>query len=89
MDGSSDALIADAPEIDGMVFIESSNVPEKVSPGEIVPVTVTGAEHYDLFGKVGPTPRGWSGLVASEWQQFFDSHAPPLRAKPVRSAHKD
>jgi ribosomal protein S12 methylthiotransferase len=35
----------DAPEIDGLVFVEDAG-----PTGEIVRVTVTGAEEYDLFG---------------------------------------
>jgi len=34
----------DAPEIDGYVIVEG-----ELPPGEIVPVRVTGATHYDLF----------------------------------------
>lgn len=37
----------DAPEIDGYVFIEG-----QLPPGEIVPVRITGATHYDLFATV-------------------------------------
>jgi ribosomal protein S12 methylthiotransferase len=39
----------DAPEIDGMVFIEG-----KAKIGEILPVKITGAMAYDLTGV--PTP---------------------------------
>jgi ribosomal protein S12 methylthiotransferase len=35
----------DAPEIDGMVFIEG-----EAETGEIVPVNITGAMAYDLTG---------------------------------------
>jgi ribosomal protein S12 methylthiotransferase len=35
----------DAPEIDGMIFVE-----EKLKVGEIVPVKITGAMVYDLTG---------------------------------------
>lgn len=35
----------DAPEIDGLVFVEEAG-----PVGEIIPVQVTGAEEYDLFG---------------------------------------
>jgi ribosomal protein S12 methylthiotransferase len=35
----------DAPEIDGMVFVEG-----KVKVGQIVPVKITGAMAYDLTG---------------------------------------
>lgn len=37
----------DAPEIDGYVIVEG-----ELPPGEIVPVRVTGATHYDLFATV-------------------------------------
>jgi ribosomal protein S12 methylthiotransferase len=37
----------DAPEIDGLVFVDS-----EAKPGEIVKATVTAADHYDLFAKV-------------------------------------
>jgi ribosomal protein S12 methylthiotransferase len=37
----------DAPEIDGYVFVEG-----KLPPGEIVPVRITGATHYDLMAAV-------------------------------------
>lgn len=36
----------DAPEIDGLVFFEGD-----AQPGDIVSVTVTGAEPYDLYGE--------------------------------------
>ena len=39
----------DAPEIDGLVFIETQKT---VSPGDIVPVKITGASEYDLYGVV-------------------------------------
>jgi len=41
----------DAPEIDGMVFIEGA-----VPVGEIVPVRITGAMTYDLIGTVDTNP---------------------------------
>jgi ribosomal protein S12 methylthiotransferase len=37
---------ADAPEIDGQVFIEGSNL----SVGEMIPVEITGRNDYDLLG---------------------------------------
>lgn len=37
----------DAPEIDGMVYINSS---QTLIPGEIVPVKITDADIYDLYG---------------------------------------
>lgn len=39
----------DAPEIDGGVFIDGAF---DLKPGEIVPVRVTGADEYDLYGDV-------------------------------------
>jgi ribosomal protein S12 methylthiotransferase len=41
----------DAPEIDGLVFVESHPADKKLpSVGEIVPVQITGALTYDLTG---------------------------------------
>jgi ribosomal protein S12 methylthiotransferase len=37
----------DAPEVDGLVFVR-----ERVAPGQIVPVEVTGALAYDLVGQL-------------------------------------
>ncbi|OGH95253.1 MAG: ribosomal protein S12 methylthiotransferase RimO [Candidatus Melainabacteria bacterium GWA2_34_9] len=39
----------DAPEIDGLVFIETKKT---VSPGDVVQVRITGASEYDLYGVV-------------------------------------
>ena len=36
----------DAPEIDGLVFVEGDS-----KPGDIVRVEVTGAEEYDLYAR--------------------------------------
>lgn len=41
---------ADAPEIDGNVFIESDNV-GAIRPGDIVRVRITDANEYDLFAE--------------------------------------
>jgi len=41
----------DAPEIDGMVFVEG-----EVPVGELVPVRITGAMTYDLIGTVDTAP---------------------------------
>ena len=41
----------DAPEIDGMVFVEG-----QAEVGEIVPVKITGAMTYDLTGVLAPIP---------------------------------
>ena len=51
VEGQGDGLTVgrsyrDAPEIDGLVFF-----PGEVEPGEIVPVQITGAAEYDLFGE--------------------------------------
>ncbi|WP_254277434.1 30S ribosomal protein S12 methylthiotransferase RimO [Halomonas sp. 3H] len=40
---------ADAPEIDGMVFIESE---QALSPGQVVRARVTNADEYDLWAEV-------------------------------------
>ena len=37
----------DAPDIDGLVYIEGCST----KPGDIIPVEITGAQHYDLFAK--------------------------------------
>ena len=39
----------DAPEIDGLIFIESDKA---LHPGDLVNVKITGASEYDLYGKV-------------------------------------
>lgn len=39
----------DAPEIDGLVYIETD---KPVIPGDIENVTITGADAYDLYGKL-------------------------------------
>jgi ribosomal protein S12 methylthiotransferase len=41
--------MADAPEIDGNLFIDEEF--EGLKPGEIVPVQVDEAGEYDLWGK--------------------------------------
>jgi ribosomal protein S12 methylthiotransferase len=39
----------DAPEVDGLVFVK-----ERVEPGRLVPVRITGAMEYDLVGELSP-----------------------------------
>ena len=39
---------ADAPDVDGVVYVETSTV---YAPGAIIPVTVTDADAYDLYAK--------------------------------------
>ncbi len=39
---------ADAPEIDGNVFITSE---QKLEPGQMVRVRITDSSEYDLFGE--------------------------------------
>jgi ribosomal protein S12 methylthiotransferase len=46
-DGAVGRTKADAPEIDGCVVIEDGAA---LRPGDIVPVRITGADEYDLFG---------------------------------------
>ena len=41
---------ADAPEIDGNLFIDEGF--ERIAPGDIVTVTVDEAGEYDLWGRV-------------------------------------
>lgn len=48
-EGGADARsMADAPEIDGTVFLR--DVPEGVQPGDILSIKVEDADDYDLFG---------------------------------------
>ncbi len=44
--------MADAPEIDGNLFIDAGH--EALSPGDIVSVTVDEASDYDLWGRLDP-----------------------------------
>ena len=44
---------ADAPDIDGLVFIENN---PNVKPGDFVDVKVTDSSDYDLFGEVVKEP---------------------------------
>jgi len=46
---------ADAPEIDGNVFIENA---VNQQPGDLVRVTINRADEYDLYGKVADAGRG-------------------------------
>ena len=39
-----------APEVDGMIYVRGNNA----SLGSIVPVKITGADIYDLYGEVAP-----------------------------------
>lgn len=49
--GGADARsMADAPDIDGTVFLR--DVPENLKPGDIVDVKIEDAEDYDLFGVI-------------------------------------
>lgn len=49
--GGADARsMADAPEIDGKVFLR--DVEEGLKPGDIVPVRIEDSDEYDLFGVV-------------------------------------
>jgi len=40
----------DAPEIDGLVFIDTPG--EAAQPGEFIDVTITAADDYDLYGEI-------------------------------------
>jgi ribosomal protein S12 methylthiotransferase len=46
--GATGRSQADAPEIDGAVYLR--NVPETLVPGDIVEVTIEDADAHDLFG---------------------------------------
>ena len=48
-EGAIGRSYADAPEIDGMVYL---NEEFDVAPGDIVPVTIEHADEYDLWGSV-------------------------------------
>ena len=48
--GANGRTQADAPEIDGAVYLR--NVPETLAPGDIVQVTVEHADAHDLFGVI-------------------------------------
>src|SRR5690606_4570841 len=48
--GATGRSQADAPEIDGQVFLR--NVPASLRPGDIVNATVEDADAHDLFGAV-------------------------------------
>ncbi|MEP2027534.1 MAG: 30S ribosomal protein S12 methylthiotransferase RimO [Paracoccaceae bacterium] len=49
-DAATCRTIADAPEIDGNLFVDEGF--EKLKPGDIVPVLVDEAGEYDLWGKL-------------------------------------
>src|SRR5687767_5701156 len=49
--GATGRSQADAPEIDGQVFLR--NVPASLAPGDIVQVEVEDADAHDLFGVIG------------------------------------
>jgi len=48
--GATGRSQADAPEIDGAVYLR--NVPESLAPGDIVSVTIEDADAHDLFGVI-------------------------------------
>lgn len=49
-EGATCRTMADAPEIDGNLFIDEGF--ERLSPGDIVTVTVDEASEYDLWGRL-------------------------------------
>jgi ribosomal protein S12 methylthiotransferase len=51
--GATGRSQADAPEIDGNVFLR--NVPAELSPGDVVEVLVEDADAHDLFGILAPS----------------------------------
>ena len=52
-DGGVARSAADAPEIDGLVYIEPTpTAAKRLKVGEFVNVTVTGADGHDLWGEV-------------------------------------
>jgi len=50
--GATGRSQADAPEIDGQVFLR--NVPETLQAGDVVQVAVEDADAHDLFGVIAP-----------------------------------
>ena len=46
-----------APEVDGLVYVRGS-----ASLGSIIPVHITAADVYDLYGEVAPTPSPFSAV---------------------------
>jgi len=50
--GATGRSQADAPEIDGAVYLR--NVPATLAPGDIVNVSIEDADAHDLFGVVAP-----------------------------------
>ena len=53
--GANGRTQADAPEIDGAVYLR--DVPESLEPGDIVQVTVEYADAHDLFGVIASSTR--------------------------------
>lgn len=51
--GATGRSQADAPEIDGAVYLR--NVPDSLAPGDIVAVTIEDADAHDLFGVIAGT----------------------------------
>jgi len=49
--GATGRSQADAPEIDGAVYLR--NVPETLTPGDIVQAVIEDADAHDLFGVIG------------------------------------
>ncbi|MEO0591705.1 MAG: 30S ribosomal protein S12 methylthiotransferase RimO [Pseudomonadota bacterium] len=50
--GANGRTQADAPEIDGAVYLR--NVPDTLAPGDIVDVAIEEADAHDLFGVIAP-----------------------------------
>ena len=57
-DGATCRTMADAPEIDGNLFIDEGF--EDLQPGQKVKVIVDEAGDYDLWGGLAPTAQGIS-----------------------------
>ncbi len=53
-DGATCRTMADAPEIDGNLFVDEGF--ERLAPGDVVTVTVDEASEYDLWGRLDPAP---------------------------------
>lgn len=49
----ADVVLADAPEIDGLVQIQDGR-DAGLKPGDFADVRIFGSDEHDLFGEVGP-----------------------------------
>ncbi len=65
---------ADAPEIDGVVYIENG---EDLPVGEFVPVRIVESDEHDLFGeRLLLTTRRWNFLSLREMAMVLSLNSP-------------